>query len=59
MVDEGAGGWGAVHIARVKRTSDHPMERTDALLAVKAIGKNILRDLERVCIRSVNMNIPF
>ncbi|KAH9901472.1 kinase-like domain-containing protein [Cubamyces lactineus] len=43
----GAGGWGAVHIARVTRTSDHPLERTGALLAVKSIGKNILRDLER------------
>ncbi|KAI8989761.1 kinase-like protein [Trametes punicea] len=44
----GVGGWGAVHVARVRRdTSSHPVEQRGASFALKVIGKNILRDLER------------
>ncbi|KAI0373000.1 kinase-like protein [Pilatotrama ljubarskyi] len=43
----GTGGWGAVHVARVKRREAHPLEQPEAAFALKVIGKNVLRDLER------------
>ncbi|KAI0780592.1 kinase-like domain-containing protein [Trametes elegans] len=43
----GEGGWGSVHIARVKRRMVHPLEQPGTCFAVKVIGKNVYRDLER------------
>ncbi|KAL7283665.1 hypothetical protein ACG7TL_003101 [Trametes sanguinea] len=44
----GVGGWGAVYVARVKRpSSSHPVEQRNATFALKIVGKNVLRDLER------------
>ncbi|OJT12022.1 cAMP-dependent protein kinase catalytic subunit [Trametes pubescens] len=43
----GAGGWGSVHVARVKRQSAHPLDRPGATFALKAVGKVSFRDLER------------
>ncbi|KAI9065370.1 kinase-like protein [Trametes sanguinea] len=44
----GVGGWGAVHVARVRRSSSsHPLEQSGATFALKVVGKHILRDLER------------
>ncbi|KAI0647400.1 kinase-like domain-containing protein [Trametes meyenii] len=43
----GSGGWGSVHVARVKRKVHHPLERPGACFALKVVGKNVYRDNER------------
>ncbi|KAI0822733.1 kinase-like domain-containing protein [Trametes gibbosa] len=43
----GSGGWGSVHTVGVKRRLSHPLERPNAIFALKAMGKHSMRDMER------------
>ncbi|KAI0647397.1 kinase-like domain-containing protein [Trametes meyenii] len=41
----GFGGWGAVHVVRVKRSPAHPLDEPSACFALKCVAKHVMRGL--------------